>query len=100
MALTWSSAVIGLSQEIVSGTALPFSLSGGTSIFTLPLLTGASPTTFLIAARIDAGVADAGFTASGTAVPTAPARVAASIKKRRHVIVARHRVHSLRRVAR
>src|SRR5262245_36342286 len=91
MALTWSSAVIGLSQEIVSGTALPFSISGGTSIFTLPLLTGASPTTFLIAACIDAGVADAGFTASGSTIPTAPASAAVSIRSGAGLLAACHR---------
>src|SRR4029453_15672618 len=60
MALTWSSCVIGLSQDTVSGTALPFSISAGTSILTLPMLSLASPMTFLIAACMDAGVAPAG----------------------------------------
>src|SRR5207248_11426228 len=57
MALTWSAAVIGLSTVTVSGTVLPFSTSGGTSIVTLPSRSGASPTTFLIAASMVAGVA-------------------------------------------
>ena len=43
MALTWSASVIGLSTLTVSGTALPFSDSGGSSSFTLPALTGAGP---------------------------------------------------------
>ena len=102
MALTWSSAVIGLSPEMVSGTALPFSISGGTSIFTLPFLTGASPTTFRIAARIDAGVAEAGLTASES--PAAPASAAVSTRKRRRVACRMSSVHhgfcSSRRVAR
>src|SRR5262249_58955111 len=45
IALTWSCAVIGLSTSIASATELPFSTSAGTSIVTLPLRTGASPTT-------------------------------------------------------
>ena len=35
-ALTWSSAVIGLSTLTVIGTVLPFSTSGGMSSLTLP----------------------------------------------------------------
>ena len=42
MALMWLAAVIGLSPVTVSGTALPFSISGGRSSFTLPFCTGAA----------------------------------------------------------
>src|SRR5215510_1094648 len=83
MALTWSAAVIGLSAETVSATALPFSIRGGRSIFTLPFFADASPSTFLIAPRIDSGVADAGTVVSARL--TLPASAAASIRKRRRV---------------
>src|SRR5262245_65896261 len=83
MALTWSAAVIGLSAETVSATALPFSISGGRSIFTLPFFADASPSTFLIAPRIDSGVADEGTVVSARL--TLPASAAASIRKRRRV---------------
>ena len=48
----------------MSGTALPFSMSGGRSSFTLPGLTGAEPTTLRMASCISAGVARAGRTAT------------------------------------
>src|SRR5215831_16333127 len=78
-------SVIGLSQDTVRGTALPFSISAGTSILSLPLLSGASPTTFLIAARIDAGVAGAGAASRARPIPAALASAAVSTKKRRRV---------------
>jgi hypothetical protein len=48
-------------------------------------LTEASPTTLRIAARIEAGVADAGLIASDKPNPAAPASAAVSIRKRRRV---------------
>ncbi len=83
MALTWSAAVIGLSAATVSETALPFSISGGRSILTLPGLTVASPTTFWIAARIDSGVAAAGLSVSDEPSPRVAASAADSTRKRR-----------------
>ena len=50
IAFTWSAGVIGLSTTTASGTALPLSMSGGTSSFTFPGRTRASPTTFCSAA--------------------------------------------------
>src|SRR5262245_34963203 len=85
IALTWSAAVIGLSTETVSGTVLPFSISGARSSVTLPLRRGASPRTFFIAACIFSGVARAGPVAATEMRPSPPARRAASIRKRRRV---------------
>src|SRR5256885_1840045 len=59
-ALTCWASVIGLSTVTVSGTALPFSMSGGRSSFTLPGVTRADPTTLRMASCISAGVALAG----------------------------------------
>jgi hypothetical protein len=83
--LTWSAAVIGLSTDTVSGTVLPFSISGGTSSVTLPLRSGASPRTFFIAACIFSGVARAGSSATIETTPNPPARRIASARKRRRV---------------
>src|ERR1700681_3074345 len=85
MALTWSAAVIGLSTETVSGTVLPFSTSGGTSIVTLPLRGGAVPTTFLIAACMVAGVARLDFVATTEASAIPPASRAVPVRKPRRV---------------
>src|SRR5262249_25748159 len=61
-----------LSTSIASDTVLPFSTSAGTSIVTLPFLTGASPTTLRIAACIDSGVACAGATITAAAPAASP----------------------------
>src|SRR5262249_9479621 len=51
------------------------------SSFTLPFLTGASPTTLRIAARIDSGVAETGLTASASI----PVSAAVSSRNRRRL---------------
>src|SRR5215468_7567084 len=73
IALMWSASVIGLSTETVSGTALPFSTSGGMSRVTRPSRTAASPVTSLMAAAMAAGVARAAEHGS-TPIATAPAK--------------------------
>ena len=93
MARTWSASVIGLSTLTASGTALPFSTSGGRSSFTLPGLTRAEPTTLRMASCIAAGVARAGSTATTDASPSpAAAPPAASRNSRRE---ARRSIQSL-----
>src|SRR5262249_10113813 len=84
IALTWFSGVIGLSTDTSSETVLPFSTSGGRLSVTLPLRSGAEPTTFLIAASIDAGVARAGDTDTK---PAPAARLAAPISTLRRVVM-------------
>ena len=54
IAFTWSAGVIGLSTLTASGTALPFSDSGGRSSFTCPALTRDEPTTARMASCIAA----------------------------------------------
>src|SRR5262249_41866054 len=53
---------MGLSTLMVSGTALPFSMSCGSSSFTFPAVTRADPMTLRTASCISAGVADASVT--------------------------------------
>src|SRR5580700_8705206 len=79
IALTSSSAVIGLSTETVQGTELPFSTSGGRSSLTLPFLTGASPMTARTASFIISGVAAAGLIESRNSAP-APASAPAALR--------------------
>src|SRR5205823_7270097 len=82
-ALTCWASVIGLSTVTVSGTALPFSISGGRSSFTLPGLTRAPPTTLRMASCISAGVARAGTTVMTDASPRPAATPPAVFKKSR-----------------
>ena len=71
MAVTWSPSVIGLSTRMVTGTALPLSISSAISNVTLPVCSSAPPVKSLMASVIDAGVATAGRTirTSGVATP-------------------------------
>src|SRR6202521_5727043 len=85
MLLTWSLGVIGLSTATVSGTELPFSTSGGTSIVTLPSRTGASPPPSRSAAAMESGVAAAGRSATSWAAPNPPTKLPAVSRKRRRV---------------
>src|SRR5262249_40072823 len=80
IAFTWSSLVIGLSTSIASATVLPFSTSAGTSILTLPVRTGDSPTTWRIARFIESGVAAAGSIL--ISVAPIPAMLASSMSRR------------------
>src|SRR5476651_453620 len=57
IAFTWSASVIGLSTDTVSGTVLPFSISGGMSSLMRPGRSTAPPVTSLIIASRSAGVA-------------------------------------------
>ena len=82
-ALTCWASVIGLSTVTVSGTALPFSMSGGRSSFTLPGVTRADPTTLRMASCISAGVARAGATAMTDPSPRPAATPPAVFKKSR-----------------
>src|SRR6202051_1422754 len=85
MDLTYSAAVIGLSTVIVTGTVLPFSTSGGPSIMTLPLRTGAAPTTLRMAASMVAGVARLDFVATTETSVMLAARRAVPARKARRV---------------
>src|SRR5215468_1031575 len=91
MLFTWSSAVIGLATLTVIGTVLPFSTSGGISSLTLPVRTGASPTTLRIAEESIAGVA---FTGRNVTIGTAPAAAAppARCMNCRRVVLASPRI--------
>src|SRR5438874_1873520 len=82
-ALTCSASVIGLSTVTVSGTALPFSISGGSSSFTLPGVMRAEPTTARMASCISAGVARAGFTVTMPVSPRPAATPPATFKNAR-----------------
>ena len=97
------SGVIGLSTSTVSETELPFSTSGGRSSFTLPFVTGASPTTLRIAACIDAGVAArAGRSGSRSRRrrPARPCRSESGAGRLERVIIARHGFAQSRSVTR
>src|SRR5260221_1569521 len=83
MLLTYSSAVIGLVTLTVIGTVLPFSTSGGTSSLTLPVRTGASPTTLRMAEASIAGVPSAGRNVTIGTVPNNAAPPARPRKRRR-----------------
>src|SRR5262249_15246852 len=87
IALTWLSGVIRLSTDTSTETVLPSSTSGGRLRVTLPLRSGAEPTTFLIAASIDAGVARACVTGSTDTMPAPAARIAAPISISRRVVM-------------
>src|ERR1700722_8034017 len=91
MDLTYSVAVIGLSTVMVTGTVLPFSTSGGTSLTPSPLRTGAAPTTFRMAASMVAGVARLDFVATTetSAMPVASRAVPARKSRRVAFIFAR-----------
>src|SRR5262245_36924345 len=74
---------MGLSTLMVSGTALPFSMRGGSSSFTLPGVTRADPMTVRTASCISAGVAEAGFTTLTAANPRPAAAPPATFRNSR-----------------